>query len=80
MSFYLLHNRHQEAECPASYAAWRAFESPLRRSSPYSTCLWGGHEIWWETEAGDEATALSHLPPYVADRSRAIRVVKALLP
>lgn len=80
MSFFLLHSRHHEAECPAAYAAWRGYESPLRRSAPYATCLWGGHEVWWETEAEDAATALRQLPPFVAERSRAIRVTKARLP
>lgn len=80
MAFFLLHSRHQEAECPAAYAAWRGFESPLRRSVPYATCLWGGHEVWWETEAEDETTALRQLPPFVAERSRAIRVTRARLP
>ena len=80
MTFYLLHNRHQEDECPATYAAWRAFKSPLRRTAPYASCLAGGHEIWWEVEAEDETTALRQLPAFVAERSRAIPVTKARLP
>lgn len=80
MAFFLIHSRHQEAECPATYAAWRGFESPLRRSAPYATCLWGGHEVWWETEAESQAAALRQLPTFVAERSRAIRVMKASLP
>ena len=80
MAFFLLHSRHDEAECPAAYAAWRGFDSPLRRSAPYATCLWGGHEVWWRTEAEDEAAALRQLPPFVAERSRAMRVTRAQLP
>ena len=80
MAFFLLHSQHDEVECPAAYAAWRGFESPLRRSTPYATCLWGGHEAWWEAEADDETTALRQLPPFVAERSRAIRVTRARLP
>lgn len=80
MAFFLLHSRHDEAECPAAYAAWRGFDSPLRHTAPYASCLWGGHEVWWETEAEDERTALRQLPPFVAERARAIRVTKAQLP
>jgi hypothetical protein len=80
MAFFLLHSRHDEAECPAAYAAWRGFESPLRRSAPYATCLWGGHEVWWQTEAESESTALGQLPPFVAERAQAIRVTRAQLP
>ncbi|HZN90606.1 MAG TPA: hypothetical protein VFB44_16625 [Thermoleophilaceae bacterium] len=80
MAFFLLHSRHSESECPAAYAAWRGFESPLRRSDPYTTCMGGGHELWWATEAEDETTALRQLPPFVAERTRAIRVTQAQLP
>ena len=80
MALFLLHSRHHDTECRATYAAWRGFESPLGRSGPWATCLWGGHELWWETEAEDETAALGHLPPFVAQRSRAIRVTRARLP
>jgi hypothetical protein len=80
MALFLLHSQHHETECRAMYAAWRGFESPLGHSAPWATCLWGGHEVWWETEAEDETAALRHLPPFVAERSRAIRVTRARLP
>ena len=74
MPSFRLHHRHQKDECPVVYAAWRGFESPLRGSRPTSSCAWGGHEIWWDIDAADEAEALRHLPPYVADRTMVVRV------
>ena len=80
MTLFLLHSRHHETECRATYAAWRGFESPLGQSAPWASCLSGGHEVWWEADAEDETAALRQLPPYVAERSHAIRVTKARLP
>jgi hypothetical protein len=74
MPTYLLEHQHEAAECAAASAAWRGFESPLRRRSTFSTCLGGDHRLWWLIEAGDEAGALVQLPPYVAKRAVAVRV------
>ena len=42
----------------AVFAAWRGFDSPLRHRSTASTCLAGGHALWWRVEATDPAHAL----------------------
>jgi hypothetical protein len=80
MSRFLLHHIHQAHECPAAFAAWRGFASPLRRRATIGSCLSGGHEIWWELEAASEDEALRHLPGYVADRTKAIRVSHVHVP
>jgi hypothetical protein len=77
---FRLHHRHGGDECRVAFAAWRGFDSPLRGSRPTSSCAWGGHEIWWDLEAADEAEALGHLPPYVADRTVAVRVGRVAIP
>jgi hypothetical protein len=71
---------HQANECPAAFAAWRGFASPLRRRATIGSCLSGGHEIWWELEAASEDEALGRLPGYVADRTKAIRVSQVQIP
>ena len=74
MAVYVLHHQHEPSECPAAYAAWHGFDSPLRRHPAPSTCLTGGHAIWWQVEARDAAAALALLPGFVAGRTRAILV------
>ena len=51
MSDFLLQHHHDPSECESAFAAWRSFDSPLRGSSAPSTCLAGGHRIWWLVEA-----------------------------
>jgi hypothetical protein len=80
MPRFLLHHQHEAAECPAAFAAWRGFASPLRRSEVIASCLTGGHEIWWTVGAADEQEALAQLPPFVAKRTRAIRVRDVQIP
>lgn len=80
MAQFLLHHSHQPHECAAALAAWRGFRSPLRRGRAPSTCLHGGHEIWWRVEAGDAAAALALLPPFVAARTRAQAVRMIAIP
>jgi hypothetical protein len=80
MPTYLLEHRHEAAECAAASAAWRGFESPLRGTATVSTCLSGGHRLWWRVEAADEGAALAQLPPYVAARTAAVRVREIALP
>jgi hypothetical protein len=80
MGSYVLCNTHLERECAAIFAAWRGFESPLRRHAPASACRWSDHRLWWEVEADSAAEALGQLPPFVADRTEAIRVIRAELP
>jgi hypothetical protein len=80
MSRFLLHNRHAPCECGVTYAAFKGHPSPLRRRRAASSCLPGGHEIWWLVEAADARAALALLPRYVAERSTAVPVREVLIP
>ena len=80
MALFLLHHHHAALDCSASFAAWQGFDSPLRRHAAASTCLAGGHEVWWRVEAPDRSAALALLPPYVAQRTRAIVVRDVQIP
>ena len=80
MPSYLLHHRHDPDECDAAFAAWQGFMSELRGSSPLSTCLEGGHELWWVIVAPDSAAAIGRLPRFVAERSSVIRVRAVSIP
>jgi hypothetical protein len=79
-TWYLLHHQHRPAECAAAFAAWRGFESPLRHHAVPSTCLAGGHAIWWRVEAPDERLALALLPAYVGARTTPIEVRDVEIP
>jgi hypothetical protein len=74
MPAFILTHRHEPHECAAAFAAWHGFESPLRRGRVESSCLAGGHGLWWRVEAPDLAGALSLLPRFVAARTEAIEV------
>jgi hypothetical protein len=80
MPFFLLHHRHEAAECAAAFAAWQGFESPLRHSAPASSCLAGGHGIWWRVEAGSVQDALGLLPRFVAERTTPIQIREVQIP
>lgn len=80
MPVYLLHHRHDPDECAAAFAAWQGFDSPLRHRPAPSTCLAGGHEIWWQVEAPDDSDALALMPRYVAERTRPIAVRDVEIP
>ena len=80
MPLFLLHHQHAPAECAAAFAAWRGFDSPLRRHAAASTCLDGGHAVWWRVEAPDRQAALALLPPFVAHRTDAIAVRDVQIP
>ncbi len=80
MPFFLLHHRHEPAECAAAFAAWSGFDSPLRHAQAASTCLSGGHAIWWRVQADDRAAALALLPRYVARRTVPIEVRDVEIP
>jgi hypothetical protein len=80
MPVFLLDHRHEPHECRAAFASWRGFDSPLRHRSAPSTCLAGGHALWWRVEAADGAGALALLPPFVADRTNAIEVRDVEIP
>ena len=80
MPAYLLHHRHEPSECAAAFAAWQGFDSPLRHGRVPSTCLAGGHAIWWRVTAGDPEQALGLLPAYVAQRTDPVEVREIDIP
>jgi hypothetical protein len=80
MALFLLHHQHEPNECAASFAAWQGFESPLRHHLAPSTCLAGGHAIWWRVRAAGVREALALLPRYVAERTRPIPVREVEIP
>jgi len=69
MPLFLLHHQHAAAECDAAFAAWNGFDSPLRHRLAASTCLAGGHAVWWRVEAACNEAALDLLPRYVRERT-----------
>ena len=80
MPTFLLHHRHDPDECAAAFAAWQGFDSPLRHRPASSTCLAGGHEMWWQVEAPDSRRALALMPRYVAERTEPIAVRDVEIP
>ena len=80
MPFYLLHHQHDPGECAAAFAAWTGFESPLRHRHAASTCLTGGHSVWWRVQAENAASALALLPRFVARRTVPIEVREVEIP
>lgn len=80
MATYLLHHRHTAGECATAFAAWNGFKSPLRRRLAHSTCLAGGHALWWIVEAADGDSALGLLPHFVARRASATEVRRVCIP
>ena len=80
MPTFLVSHRHPAAECAWAFAAWRGFESPLRHRHALSTCVEGGHALWWVLEAADESAALAQLPEYVSRRSEVTRVRPVPIP
>lgn len=80
MPFFLLHHQHEPHECPAAFAAWQGFESPLRHRLAPSSCLAGDHGLWWRVEAPDRRAALALLPRFVAARTTPIQVREVQIP
>ncbi len=80
MAEFLLEHRHQPSECAAAFAAWQGFASPLRRRPAACSCLAGDHAVWWRVTAAGPAAALALLPPYVAERTRAVTVRDVAIP
>jgi hypothetical protein len=77
---YQLTHQHAPEECRVAFAAWRGFDSPLRRRRTLASCADGGHQIWWTVEADDPAAALAQLPPYVAERTQLAAVSEVPIP
>jgi hypothetical protein len=80
MPRFRLRHAHDASECPAAFAAWRGFQSPLRHRPAVGTCVLGGHELWWDVEADSASSALAFLPPYIAERTEAIEVREIPVP
>jgi hypothetical protein len=80
MARYLLHHRHEPAECGVVFASFKGHQSPLRHQTTLASCSTGGHEIWWTVEADCEANALRLLPYYVAERTSITRVGEVQIP
>jgi hypothetical protein len=80
MPRYLLHHRHEPAECGPAFAAWKGFDSPLRHHVAVGSCLQGDHSVWWEVQASGADEALSLLPPYVAERTTVLPVSEVAIP
>jgi hypothetical protein len=80
MPLFMLEHRHTAAECGAVFAAFNAFDSPLRHEPTTASCHYGGHRIWWEVDAATEADALGRLPRYVAERTAATPVRATEIP
>jgi hypothetical protein len=80
MPVFLLHHQHRPDDCETVFAAWAGFTSPLRHRRTSSTCLAGGHALWWRVEAVDHTAALALLPPYVARRTVPVEVRDVEIP
>jgi hypothetical protein len=80
MPSFILHHQHEADECAAAFAAWQGFDSPLRPGRVRSSCLSGGHDLWWHVEAADPFHALAFLPPFVAERTNSIQIREVDLP
>jgi hypothetical protein len=80
MPCFMLHHRHEPRECPAVFAAWSGFQSPLRREPAIGSCLFDDHQIWWRVEAANEEDALARLPWFVAARTTATRIAEVPIP
>jgi hypothetical protein len=80
MPRFVLDHHHTADECGAVFAAFNAFDSPLRHRHTVASCHYGGHQIWWDVDAATEDEALGRLPRYVALRTTAIRVRTVEIP
>ena len=81
MPTFLLSHQHPADECPYAFAAWRGFDSPLRHRLALSSCMQGGHSLWWVVDADTEQDgARAELPECVSLRSEVIRVRSVPIP
>jgi hypothetical protein len=80
MPSFLLQHRHTASECAIAFAAWTGFISPLRHQAAASTCLAGGHALWWRVQAADADAALALLPKFVARRTLPIEIRDVEIP
>jgi hypothetical protein len=80
MATYVLVHRHQANECRRAYAAWKGFDSPLRRTRTFASCARGDHRVFWTVEAVNERSALAQLPDWLAARTEASEVSSVAIP
>jgi len=80
MARYLLHHRHEAGQCGVAYAAFKGERSPLRHKPAISSCLSGGHELWWLVEAGSAGDALAQLPHFLATRASVTLITEVAIP
>ena len=80
MPTYKLSHRHEAGECRIAFAAWKGFDSPLRRKKTIGTCADGGHQLWWTVEAPDETGTLAQLPAFVAERTDVQKIKEVQIP
>jgi hypothetical protein len=80
MPRFLIQHSHEPPECGVVFAAFKGLDSPLRHRATLASCAFGGHAIWWQVEAMNEAAALALLPSYVAARAIATRVREVDIP
>jgi hypothetical protein len=45
-----------------------------------ASCASGGHEIWWDVEAGSAEAAVAQLPRFVGMRTKAIQIGEVEIP
>jgi hypothetical protein len=45
-----------------------------------SSCLTGGHGLWWQVEAASRVAALALLPRFVAERTTPVQVREVQIP
>jgi hypothetical protein len=80
MATFMLSHTHEPEQCETAFAAWRGFESPLRHRTVLSSCVRGGHSLFWLIEAEDAPSALARLPPFVAERTLATELREVSIP
>lgn len=80
MATYRLWHRHTPPECPAAFACWRGFQSPLRRRMTTGGCAVDDHQLWWDVEADTAEAALALLPPFIAARTEAVPIRDVPIP
>jgi hypothetical protein len=80
MPRFLVHHHHEAKDCGVAFASFKGHASPLRHHETFSSCLSGGHAVWWLVDAASEHDALALLPPYVAARASAAEVRPVQIP
>ncbi len=80
MARYLLHHRHEPRQCGVAYAAFKGDCSPLRHKPAVSSCVSGGHELWWLVDADSADDALAQLPHFLASRTSVTLTTEVPIP